>query len=174
SRASSHRRSGSSARRSSRAGTRREAASGFFQGRDRADADVLALEELEPGRERLRGEELGQLVRQRLLLRVPLARGQVRLPEQLAEAAEEPRLEGGDGQEAPVGGRIDAVAGEAAGQQPREWLAAQAVRRQLVGAVRERDGEPDAAAGALPLEQRGEYPRDRAARAPRHIAAPNP
>ena len=51
----------------------REVGRGLGQRRDRADADVLAVEELEPGGERPRGERLRELVCERLLVGAPLA-----------------------------------------------------------------------------------------------------
>ena len=85
--------------------------------------------------------------------------------DQLAEPEEELRLERADGQLAPVGGRVDPVAGEAAGQEARERIAAEPVRDEPVRAVRHRDRQPGAAARALALEQRGEHLGDRAERA---------
>jgi len=63
---------------------------------------------------------------------------------------------------AAVRGRIDPVAGEAARQQARERLAAEAVGCEVVGAVGEGDDEVPAAAGPLALEQRGQNLGDRA------------
>ena len=99
----------------------------------------------------MRGEDLGELHGQGLLLGIPLAVSQLRAIDQLAEAAEEPRLEGRDGQVAAVGGRVDPVAGEAAGEQAPERLAAEAVGGQLVRAVGERDLNVASTAGFQPV-----------------------
>ncbi len=56
----------------------REVGRGLGQRRDRADADVLAVEELEPGGERPCGERLRQFLGQRLLVGAPLALGEAR------------------------------------------------------------------------------------------------
>ena len=78
---------------------------------------------------------------------------------------EELRLERADREVAPVRRRVDAVAGEAAGEDARHRLAAEAVRDEVVRAVRHRDDDPRALAGARPLEERREDLRDRAERA---------
>ena len=76
--------------------------------------------------------------------------------DQLAEPREELRLERPDRQMPSVGGRVDPVAGEAAGEKARERIAAQPVRDEPVRAVRHRDRQPGAATRACPLEQRCE------------------
>ena len=64
---------------------------------------------------------------------------ELRQLDELAEPLPELRLERGDRQEAAVGGRVDAIAGDAAGEQLRHRLAADAVRDEVVRAVRHRD-----------------------------------
>src|SRR5438105_3445006 len=79
----------------------------------RADRDKR-----EPLRERSPRERGGELGGEpRLLVGPVLQLAEIGAAEQLAEAPEEPRLERGDGEEAPVGGRVDAVAREAAGEE---------------------------------------------------------
>ena len=94
-----------------------------------------------------------------------LALGQLGPPDQLAEPDEELRLERADGQVAAVGGLVDPVAGEPAGEEARQRVAAEPVRDEAVRAVRHRDRQPGAAAGALALEQRGQDLRHGAERA---------
>jgi hypothetical protein len=89
-----------------------------------------------------------------------LASRELRQPDELAEPLPELRLERGDRQEAPVSGRVDAIAGDASREQPRHLLTVDAVRDQILRAVRHRNGEPCASA----LEQRREDLRDRTER----------
>ena len=96
-------------------------------------------------------------------LEVPLR--QLRAADHLAEPEEELRLERADREPAAVGGLVDPVAGEAAGEEARQRVAAEPVRDEPVGAVRHRDRQPRAAAGALALEQGGEHLDDGAERA---------
>ena len=147
------------------AGGRAELLGRLVERRDRSDADVLAVEQLEPGRERATREDRGELGCERLLAaRVELARGELGPPDELAEPREELRLQRADGEVAPVGGLVDAVAGEPAREKARQRVAAQPVRDEPVRAVRHRDGDPGAAAGALALEQGGQHLRDGAER----------
>ena len=90
---------------------------------------------------------------------------QLRAADHLAEAEEELGLERADREQAAVGGLVDPVAGEAAGEEARQRVAAEPVRDEPVRAVRHRDRQPRATAGALPLEQGGEHLDDRAERA---------
>ena len=61
--------------------------------RDRADADVLVAEVLEPVVEGARAEDGRELGGERLLIRVVLALREIRALEELAEPPEELRLE---------------------------------------------------------------------------------
>ena len=106
-------------------------------------------------------ERLGQLGRQRLLVGIPLARGQVGAAQQVAQPREEPWLERRDGQVPGVGGGVDAVAGKPARDQARHGLAPDPIGHELVGAVGQRDRHMPAAAGSLPFQERGEDPSDR-------------
>ena len=134
--------------------------------RDRADAHVLAVEELQPLGERPCLEHGAELGGERVLsIWVELARGELGPLDQLAQPREELRLERPHRQMPSVGGRVDPVAGEAAGEEARERITAQPVRDEAVRAVRHRDRQPGAAAGACPLEQRSEDFGDRAERA---------
>ena len=136
------------------------------QSRDRADADVLAVEELQPLGERPCLEDGAELGGERVLsVRIELARGELGPLDQLAEPCEELRLERPDRQVPSVGGRVDPVAGKTAREEAWERIAAQPVRDEAVRAVRHRDRQPGAAAGARALEQRRENFGDRAERA---------
>ena len=128
----------------------------------RPDADVLAVEELQPVVERAGGERRREL-RAELLLRlgVEVALRELRAADHLAEPDEELRLERADGEPAAVGGRVDPVAGEAAREEARQRIAAEPVRDEPVGAVSHRDRQPRAAAGALALEHARRAPRRR-------------
>ena len=104
--------------------------------------------------------------RQALLsLGIELARGELGPLDQLAQPREELRLERPDRQVPSVCGRVDPVAGEAAREEARERITAQPVRDEAVRAVRHRDRQPGAAAGARALEQCREDLGDRAERA---------
>src|SRR5207237_4254871 len=113
----------------------------------RPRARLLALQELDPRRERPGGEALLELGGQRVLVGVALARRERGPAGELAQPREEARLERGDGEVAAVGGAVDPVAGEAPRERPAE-------RGELAGDVGERDREPGTAARALALEQR--------------------
>ena len=89
-----------------------------------------------------------------------LALGELGATDQLAETDEELRLERADGELPPVGRLVDPVAGEPAGEEPRQRVAAEPVRDEPVRAVRHRDGQAGAAPGAFPLEQRRQDLRD--------------
>src|SRR3954462_6128776 len=91
-----------------------EVGRGFAERGDGPDADVFALEELEPLGERAGLEDRRELARECLLVGVELLLGQLRPVEQLRQAAEEGSLERGDGEMPSVRGLVDAVAGEAA------------------------------------------------------------
>ena len=93
-------------------GLEAELGGGLLDRPDRAGADVLAVEELEPLGERARGDRLGEPGRDRLLVRVELALRELRPARDLAQPLPELRLERADRQPAPVGGRVDPVAGE--------------------------------------------------------------
>ena len=122
--------------------------------RDRADADVLAVEELQPLGERPRLEDGGELGCELLLpLGIELASGELGPLDQLAQPPEELRLERPDRQVPSVCGRVDPVAGEAAREEARERITAQPVRDEAVRAVRHRDRQPGAATCARALEQ---------------------
>src|SRR6188472_3557547 len=82
--------------------------------RDRADADLLVVEQREPRGERALREAARELLAQRLLPRLVLSCGELRIAEKLADPCEEDGLEGGERQVASVGGRVGRVAGEAA------------------------------------------------------------
>ena len=88
---------------------------------------------------------------------VVLALGELRSADHLAEPHEELRLERADGELAAVGGRVDPVAGQPAGEKARQRVAAEPVRDEPVRAVRHRDRQPRAAPGALALEQRRQH-----------------
>src|SRR5206468_5350411 len=62
-------------------------------------------------------------------------------------------------------GLVDPVAGDAAGEDLRHRVAAEAVRGEPVRAVRDRDHDPAALARAPALDERGEDLDDRAERA---------
>jgi TetR/AcrR family transcriptional regulator, fatty acid metabolism regulator protein len=131
------------------------------QGCDRADADLLVLEEIEPLREASSREECREHATQLVLVGRVLARSELGPAEELAGSDEEVRLERGERQEAPVGGRVRRVAGEAAGEQTRERVAAEPVCDEVVRAVCHRDDEPRADSGVRPPDERGEDLRDR-------------
>ena len=98
------------------------------QGGDRADADVLAVEELEPLGERPCREDGAELGGERVLsVGVELARGELGTFDQLAQPHEELRLERPNGQLPGVGRRVDPVAGKPAREEARERIAAEAV-----------------------------------------------
>ena len=138
----------------------------FLERRDRADRDVLSVEELEPGCERLRSEDLRERVAELVLGgRVVLPLDKILAPDELAQAAEELLLERADGEPPAVGGRVDPVAGGAAGEQARHWVSVHAVRREAVGAVSHRELDPATAPGAFAREQRREDLGDRSERA---------
>lgn len=125
--------------------------------RDRANAHVFAVEELQPLGERPCLEHGGQLGSERVLtIRIELARGELGPSDQLAQPPEELGLERPHRQMPGVGGRVDPVAGKAAREEARERIAAQPVRDEAMRAVRHRDRQPGAAAGACPVEERSE------------------
>ncbi len=74
-----------------------------------------------------------------------------------------------DGELPTVGRLVDPVAGEPAGEEPRQRVAAEPVRDQAMRAVRHRDRQAGAVPGALPLEQRSQDLRDGAEGAGREV-----
>ena len=101
----------------------------------------------------LRREDLGELVRELVLVGCVLPLRELGSAEELAEPREELRLERADGQMASVRCRVGAVAREPAGEHPRHRLSAEAVRDEVMRAVGHRDGDPCSLAGALALER---------------------
>ena len=131
------------------------------QGRDGADGDVLVLAELEPLVEAPAREDGAELLREgRLGIHLEVQLDEVGPTDHLTEPDEELRLERGDREVAAVGGGVDPVAGEAAGQELRQRLAAESVGDEPVRAVGHRGRQPRAAPGARPLEQGGEHRGD--------------
>ncbi len=100
---------------------------------------------------------------------VELALRELRSLEQLAEALEELFLQRREGQVATVGGLVDAVGGEPAGQEPRDGITAQAVGGEMMRTVRHGHDEMRTAAGLLALEQSSKYPVHRGQRARRQV-----
>ena len=130
----------------------------FLPGPHRAYAHVLVAEALEPLVAAASCESRGQLGCERVLIRAVLAIREVGPVDELAEAAEELRLERADGQLTPVRGLVDAVAGEAACEHPPHGLASEPVSDEVVGAVRHRDDDMCAHSGPLACEKRCEHP----------------
>ena len=98
------------------------------QGGDRADADVLAVEELKPLGERPCLEDGAELGGERVLsVGVELARGELGAFDHRAQPLEELRLERPNGQVPGVGSRVDPVAGKPAREETWERIAAEAV-----------------------------------------------
>src|SRR4051794_3059044 len=93
-----------------------ELARRLVDGRDRPDAHVLAVEALEPLAKRARREHATELGAQRRLIAVVLTHCELLLPEQLAEAREELRLERRDREHARVARLVDRVAGVPLGE----------------------------------------------------------
>ena len=112
---------------------------------------------------------VGEFGCKRFLIVVVLAIGKLRAVEELAQPPEELRLERADGEVAAVGRGIDAVTRERAGEKPGHGLAAEAVRDEVVRAVRHRDDDPRAAARACTFQERGEHLRDGSERARRQV-----
>ena len=137
----------------------------FLERRDRAGADLLAVEQREPLGERPRREHRGELCPQRILSLRVLVGGELGPAEKLAEPREEDRFESAHREPPPVRGRVDGVAGEPACQEPRERVAVDPVRHEVVRAVRQRDDETRAVTRSLPCEQSGQDLGDRAERA---------
>ena len=127
-------------------------------------ADVLSVEQLEPGGEGAGEQDATELVCERLLVRVVVPLGEVGPLEQLAQPSKELRLEGRDRQMPPVGRAVDAIAGETAREQPRDGVASEPMRDEVVRAVRHGDDDVASLARARSLEQRGEDARHRAER----------
>src|SRR5207244_5837134 len=96
-------------------GRRAELAGALLQRPDGTDAGVFGVEALEPVRERPHGECPGELRRELLLCVLELPLDEIGSAEHFARSGEEWRLQGGEGDGATVGRRVDAVAGEAAG-----------------------------------------------------------
>ncbi len=146
-----------------------EVGRGLGERGDRPHADVFGVEDLQPLGESAGREDRRELGGERLLVGVELALHQLGPAEQLRQAAEEGGLERGDRQVAAVGGLVDAVARQAAGQHARDVLAAQPVRDEAVRPVRQRDDDVAALAGALTLQQRREDLLHGAERARREV-----
>ena len=137
-------------------GGRAELGRGLGSRRNGPDADVLAVEQLEPLRERPRRERRLELAREIILRVAELPLGEVGPADQLAGPREELRLERAERQVATVGGRVDPVARERPGQRPRARLLAEPVADQPVAPMRHRDAH----AGALdPCGRGGRAPR---------------
>src|SRR5262245_58958744 len=92
-----------------------------------------------------------------VLILVVLLLGELRAFEELAEASKELRLECADREPAPVGGLVGPVAGETARQHARHRLAAEAVRNEIVGAMRDRDDDAWPETGSCPLDERCQH-----------------
>ena len=137
--------------------------------RDRADADVLVAEALEPVVEGARAEDGGELDGKGLLVGLVLPLRELRALDELAQTPEELRLECRDGESTPVRRVVDAVAREPAGQHARHRLAAEPVRDQVVRPVRHRDHDVASRAGARALEEGGEHLRHGSERSRREV-----
>jgi hypothetical protein len=70
---------------------------------------------------------------------------------------------------APVSSLVDAVVGEAAGEHPRNGVAPEAVRDEVVRVVRHRDDDVAAPAGGVALEQSRDDLRDGTERTGREV-----
>ena len=108
--------------------------------------------------QRLRRENIGERAHERLLVLGELLFRKLRQLEQLAQPAEEFRLEGADRHVAAVRRRVHAVTREAAGEHGR-------ARGEPVRTVGHRDDDALADAGPFALEQRREDLRHRTERA---------
>ena len=104
----------------------------------------------------MRGEDFRQLVGECFLVGVELALRELGTSDQLAQPAEERRLERRDGQPLFVGGRVDPVARKSAGEQAWHRLAREPVRCEPMRAVRHGDHDVRTPTRALAHEQRGE------------------
>src|SRR5206468_5518813 len=99
----------------------------FRDRRDRADADVLAVAELEPLLERPLREDGCELGGELVLCRVELPRAEVGSTDHRAESLEERLLQRGDRQPAAVGAAIGSVACEPPGEESWHRLATESV-----------------------------------------------
>src|SRR3954454_23994905 len=113
----------------------------FLACRNRADAHVFAVEELEPVRERPLRDRVLELRQPRL----ELTRCELWQSDELAEPGPEARLERRHGQQAPVGGLVEPVARNRSVQKRRH--------RERMCLVRQRDLAPHTASRALALQQ---------------------
>ncbi len=114
-------------------------------------------------------EDRRQFRREPVLIVAVLPFRKLRPADDLAQAREELRLERADREVSCVRGLVHAVAGEPAGEEPRDGLAAEPVRDEIVRAVRHRDDEPRAHARARSLHERCEDLHDRTEGARREI-----
>ena len=148
---------------------RAEFGRGLGSRRNGPDAGVLAVEQLEPLRERPRRERRLEL-RGEIVLRVAeLPLGEVGPADQLAGPREELRLERAERQVASVGGRVDPVARKRPGQRPRARLLAEPVADQLVAPMRHRDAHAGASTRAGAADERREHLRHRTEPAGREV-----
>ena len=115
------------------------------------------------------GEDGRELGSQRFLILVVLPLDEVAAVDELAESREELRLESSDGEVTSVGRLVDAVAREPAREEPRDGLAADSIRHEVVRAVCHRDRDPRPLAGSRTLEEPGEDLRDGSERAGREV-----
>ena len=135
---------------------------GLGSRRDRADADLLAVEQLEPVRERARREHRLELPREIVLCVAVLLLGELGPADQLAGPREELRLEG-----ARASGGVHRPSGRPGSTQaPRSAAAtrllAEPVADQLVAPMRHRDAQPARASTcAGTTDERGEHLRHR-------------
>ena len=131
--------------------------------RDGADAGVLAVEELEPLRQRTLPERGRQLAARVPPASPPYCRSaELRPADHLAHRREEPRLERREREPATVGRRVDAVARETPGEETVARVAAEAMLDERVAPMRHRDAR---AARPSPGARRG-------ARAPQGSPSP--
>lgn len=127
-------------------------------------ADVLLAEVHEPLVQRARGERRGELPGESLLVRCVLLLGELGSLEEPAEALEEVGLQRADGHVSPVGRLVQAIARQAARQEPGYRLASNPIRDQVVGAMGHRHDEASSAAGSSAPEQGCEDLSDRGER----------
>ena len=142
---------------------------GLGSRRNGPDAGVLAVEQLEPLRERPRGERRLELRGEIILSVGELPLGEVGPADQLTGPREELRLERAERQVASVGCRVDPVARKRAGQRPRARLLAEPVADQLVAPMRHRDAHASAPTRAGAADERREHLRHRTEPAGREV-----
>ena len=142
----------------------------LFARPDRADADVLVAEVRHPVGERSRREN----DRRSSAASASWSSSYCRSPRSGRPTSSQSRRKN-FGSRAPtvrwraVGGRVEAVAGEPAGEHARSRLAHQPMRDEVVRAVCHRDDEARALSRARALEERGEHLRDCAERSGRKV-----